>query len=146
MRERRVTEILAQKLKEEGFVNLTVRSGKEHGPDIEAKLPASGRKLYVEAKGERPGGPEGSKRRIALGEALLQILSLYDGSSVCAIALPNTRGFRNLVPKVYPPLARLGIHVLFVDEDGQIWHLGPKETLKSVPRRIDSLKEALEHG
>lgn len=63
---------------------------------------------------------------MALGEALLQILSLYDGSSVCVIALPNTRGFRSLAQKVHPPLARLGIHVLFVGGDGQIRHLGQR--------------------
>jgi hypothetical protein len=138
MRERRVTEILAQRLQEERFMSLAVRYGQEQGPDLEARLPASGRRVYIEAKGEQPGGNESAKRRTALGKALLQILLRYDSISVCAIALPNTRGF-------HPPLARLGIHVLLVGEDGQIWHLGPK-TPAGLPRRIASLKDTLENG
>ena len=145
MRERRVTEILAQRLQEERFMSLGVRYGQEQGPDLEARLPASGRRVYIEAKGEQPGGNESAKRRTALGKALLQILLRYDSISVCAIALPNTRGFRNLAQKVHPPLARLGIHVLLVGEDGQIWHLGPK-TPAGLPRRIASLKDTLENG
>lgn len=145
MRERQVKEILAQKLQAEGFMNLTVRYGNERGVDIEAQFPDSGRRLYIEVKGERPGAHETAKRRVALGEALLQIFAVYDGSSVCAIALPNTRGFRSLAQRVFTPLSRLELHALFVGEDGEIWHLGPK-TPAGLPRRISSLKEVLQYG
>ncbi len=142
MRERKVKQLLAKQLEAEGFMNLKVRYGHERGVDIEAQFPESGRKLYIEVKGERTGAQAANIRQV-FGEALLQIFTAYDGSSVCAIALPNTRGFRGLARRVFTPLSRLGLHALFVSEDGEIWHLGPK-TPAGLPRRISSLKEVLQ--
>ena len=143
MRERKVKQILAQRIEDEGFMNLKVRYGSERGVDIEAQFPDSRRWLYIEVKGERPGGQETAQRRVVLGEALLQVFSIYDGSSVCAIALPNTRGFRNLAQRIFLPLSRLGLHVIFVGENGEIWHLGPA-TPAGLPRRVPSLRKALQ--
>jgi hypothetical protein len=55
MREREVKQRLAEQLRKEGFMNLNVRYGQEHGIDIEAQFPRSRRWLYIEVKGERPG-------------------------------------------------------------------------------------------
>lgn len=66
-------------------------------------------------------------------------MSVYDGSAVCAIALPHTRGFRQLVDRILTPLSRLCLHILYVGEN-ELWHQAPHEPL---PRRINSLKEAL---
>lgn len=142
MRERRVVEILAQRLMKEGFLNVKPRYGSERGVDLEAQFPDSRRWLYIEAKGERPGSHETAKRRVVLGEALFQIFNIYDDSAVCAIALPNTRGFRNLARGIFGPLSRLGVHVLFIGEDGEVWHLDPKKV--GLPHRVPCLREELE--
>ena len=142
MRERKVKQILAQHLEEEGFMNLKVRYGSERGVDIEAQFPESGRWLYMEVKGTRTGAQAATIRAV-FGEALLQVFSIYDGSAVCAIALPNTRGFRGLAQRVFLPLSRLGLHVVFVGKDGEIWHLGPTAPA-GLPRRVSSLRKALQ--
>ena len=142
VREREVKRLLAQRLQEEGFMNLKVRYGPERGIDIEAQFPDSRRHLYIEVKGERPGGQATATRRAALGEALLQILSVYDGSAVCAIALPFTRGYQNLVRRILVPLRRLGLHMIFVRGD-EIWHLAPGSP-GFLPRKAASLREVLE--
>jgi len=139
VREAEVKRRLAEQLQAEGFMNLRVRYGQEPGIDIEAQFPDSHRWLYIEVKGTRLGGHATSARRAALGEALWQIFSVYDGSAVCAIALPHTRGFRQLVDRILTPLSRLCLHILYVGEN-ELWHQAPHEPL---PRRINSLKEAL---
>ena len=141
MREREVTRRIAERLKAEGVLNMTVRYQQEHGPDIEAELPDTRKKLYIEAKGERPGGQETAKRRVALGEALFQILSVYDLDVICVIALPYTKGYQDLVKRIMPGLRQLHLHVLFVGADG-IWHLSPK-TNGFFPTKPVLLLEAL---
>ncbi len=138
MQERDVTRTLAERLRREGLLNLTVRYGSEPGPDIEGWLPRSRRRLFVEAKGERPSGNE----RAAVGEALLQILSRYDADVVCALALPYTDRFEDLVRSILPGLRQLGLHILLVRR-AQIWHLGP-QAAGFFPARPDSLLEALD--
>lgn len=142
MREAEVKRRLAERLQAEGFLNLRVRYGQEPGIDIEAQFPDSRRWLYIEVKGTRSGGYDTANRRAVLGEALWQIFSVYDGSAVCAIALPNTRGFRRLIEQILTPLSRLRLHILYVGED-ELWHQAPNEPL---PCRITSLKEALSCG
>lgn len=142
VRERELKERLAERLRSEGFMNLRVRYGREHGIDIEAQFPATQRWLYIEVKGERPGGQATATRRATMGEALLQILSVYDGSAVCAIALPFTRGYQNLVRQLLVPLQRLGLHMIFVRE-GEIWHLAPGSP-GFFPQKVASLMEVLE--
>jgi hypothetical protein len=63
MREREVTEVVAVRLRKDGAMNLTVRTGYKTGPDIECELPHSRRKLYVEAKGSRAGSESQACRR-----------------------------------------------------------------------------------
>lgn len=140
MREDEVKRRLAEQLRAEGFMNLKVRYGQERGIDIEAQFPDFRRWLYIEVKGDRPGGQEAATRRAALGEALLQILEVYDGSAACAIAVPDSRGFRGLAQRLLLPLQKLGLHVIFVGEEG-LWHLGPRSG--PLPQRISSLKEVL---
>jgi len=137
MREREVTRKVAERLKSDGILNLTVRYGSEPGPDIEGELPKTGRHLFVEAKGERPGGSEGAKRRVALGEALFQIFCSYDEEVVCAIALPRTEGYEDLLRRMLPALRRLGLHVLLV-KDAEIWHLAPNAAglFPTIPKSI----------
>lgn len=142
MREREVVRRLAERLQAEGVLNLKVRYGQEHGPDIEAELPTSHRRLFIEAKGERPGGQEGAKRRVALGEALFQILSVYDTDVVCALGLPFTKGYQTLVRNVLPGLRKLGVHVLWVRDD-EIWHLSPVAQ-GFFPTKPESIVKVLE--
>ncbi len=141
MREREIVQILAKRLAEEG-VSMTVRYGPVRGPDIEGQLPRSRRRFFIEAKGERPGGAETAKRRVAMGEVLLQILPVYDRDVVCAIALPNHPGYRRLVRRILPGLLRLDMHVFFVDNEG-IRHLSPNAS-GFLPRKVHSVSEALE--
>lgn len=124
-------------------MNIRVRYGNERGVDIEAQFPDTRRWIFIEVKGERSGSQKTAQQRAALGEALLQIFNVYDSTSVCAIALPNTRGFQKLIRNIFLPLSRLRIHVLFIGEDGEIWHAGPT-TPAGLPRRISSLREALQ--
>jgi hypothetical protein len=142
MREREVVKRLAERLRIEGVMSLQVRYGQEQGPDIEGILPTCRRHLYIEAKGDRPGGQEAAKRRVALGEALYQTLAIYDADVVCAIALPFSPGYQRLLQKVLPGLRRLAVHVLLVADDG-IWHLAPTAP-GFFPSQPISLVDALE--
>jgi hypothetical protein len=142
MREREVVKRIAERLRVEGVMILQVRYGQEQGPDIEGILPTCQRHLYIEAKGERPGGQESAKRRVALGEALYQTLAVYDADVVCAIALPFNAGYQRLLQKVLPGIRRLGLHVLLVRDD-EIWHLAPTAP-GFFPTKPTSLIEALE--
>lgn len=138
MREREIVKTVAEQLRAEGLMDLKVRYKNERGPDIEGYLPRSRRRVFIEAKGERPSGNE----RAAVGEALLQILSQYDTDVVCAIALPFVARFQHLVRSTLPGLKRLGLHVLLV-RDGEVWHLGPRAA-GFFPSKPESLIEMLE--
>ena len=100
MREREVTRTVPQRLRAEGLVGLKLRYKNDRGPDIEGDLPRSRRKLFIEAKGERAGADpwgEGANCRMAMGEALLQVLSVYDQDVVCGIAVPYTKEFQKVL-------------------------------------------------
>jgi hypothetical protein len=142
MRERQVTETIAEKLKSEGLLNLRFRIGNEHGPDIEGRLPQSRRWLFIEAKGE-PGSKEKSiDRRMRLGEALLQVLTVYDHDVVCAIALPYNEGYETLVRKILAGIGRLGVHILLVRGE-DVWHLAP-DAKGFFPTKVKSLLAELD--
>lgn len=141
MREKEIKALIARKLKDEGFSFPQVRYGSRRGIDIETKHPDTKVPIFMEIKGERPGGSESAKSRAAVGEALFQIFSVYDGSSLCALVFPKTKRFLNLLKRVKKPLSELKIHILFVNEKG-IWHLAPDSPLP-FPQKIDSLREAL---
>jgi len=136
MQERQVTAAIAERLKREGVLSLQVRYGREHGPDIEAQLPNSRRLLFIEAKGETKA-PE-----LDLATALYQILSRYDGQSVCGIALPFTERHKKLVRNILLGIQRLGLHVIFV-RDAELWHLSPNAR-GFFPTKPTSIVEALE--
>lgn len=137
MRERDLVKVLAERLRQEGLIDLKVRSGSQRGADIEGILPGSRRRLFIEAKGVRSGRSE----RIALGEALLQILGHYDYDVVCAIAVPYTSAFENLLRSIIPGLQVLPIHIILV-RPGAVWYVPPKrnfsiERVESLIRRLD---------
>lgn len=121
---------------------MVVRYKYERGPDIEGQLPGSLKRFFIEAKGERPGKHATAKRRVAMGEVLLQILSRYDEDVACAIALPYNRGFQNLVRSIIPGLRKLGLHVLFV-KNGDVWHLDPNAG-GFFPSKPESIVEVLD--
>lgn len=73
---------------------------------------------------------------------MLQILSVYDANVVCAIALPFTEGYRNLVKNIHPGLRRLNRHVLFV-QDEEVWHLAPGVS-GFFPTKPESVVEVFE--
>lgn len=136
MREREVIRKVVERLKCEGILSLQVRYGREHGPDIEARLPNSRRLLFIEAKGDVKA-PDS-----AIGVALYQILTRYDGQAVCGIALPLTESYKKLARKILPAIQRLGLHLIFVKED-EIWHLSPNAS-GFFPSKPESLVEVLE--
>jgi hypothetical protein len=138
MRERKVTKTIADRLSAEGLLNPQARYRNEPGPDIEGTLPRSGRTLYIEAKGER----RNVRERVALGEALLQILRYYDWDVVCALAVPYTDGFVRVLRDILPGLRRLGLHLLLVRE-GEVWYLGPQAN-GFFPERPARLIEVLD--
>jgi hypothetical protein len=136
MQERLVTEAIAKRLKCEGILSLQVRCGREQGPDIEAQLHSSRRRLFIEAKGDAKA-PDS-----AIGVALYQILARYDGQAVCGFALPFSRKYKKLVRNILPGIQRLGLHVIFV-RDAEVWHLSPNAG-GFLPSKPASLVEALE--
>jgi len=144
VREAEVVRVLAHRLKLEGAYP-TVRPGSERGPDIEAPLP-SGRRVVVEAKGQRGRmrRNESLNRRMAIGEGLLQLLSRWGRSDeVLALAVPYSEGFEQLVRDALAALRHLRIHVVLVDKDGGVWHLGP-DAPGFFPAKPSSLVEALD--
>jgi len=122
MHEREVTKKVAERLRVEGVLDLVVQFRNEKGPDIKAGLPGSRRWLYVEAKGERKDIVQNQTCRSALGEALVQVLSVYDKDVVCAIAVPYSEDYSAVVRTIMPGLRRLGLHVLLV-KDEETWQL-----------------------
>lgn len=142
MRERQVTQTIAERLKAESVLNLTVRYRNERGPDIEGRLPASRRWLYVEAKGEPGSKDKALDRHMYLGTALLQILSVYDHDVVCAIALPYNEGYEALVRKILAGIGRLGVHILLVRGE-DVWHLAP-DAKGFFPTKAESLIAVLD--
>lgn len=138
MRERDLVKILAERLRQEGLVDLKMRAGHQRGSDIEGKLPESGRRLFIEAKGER-SYPDA---RAAMGEAILQILHHYDYDVICALAVPYTRAFEKLLRSIMPGLARLGIHGLLVRAPDEVWYVSP--TRDFSPERPESLVKRLD--
>jgi len=145
MQEREVTRTVPQRLRAEGLVGLKACCKNERGPDIEGYLPRSRRKLFIEAKGERAGADrwgEGANCWMAMGEALLQVLSVYDQDVVCGIAVPYTKEFQKVLQNILPGFQKLGLHVLLVRE-GEVWHLGPHAT-GFFPEKSESLIEILE--
>jgi len=137
MREPEVVRLVAEALKAGGLLGLTVRY-RGPGPDIEGDLPRSGRHLFVEAKGVRAR----TSPRVAVGEALLQVLSRWDTDVVCAVAVPYTQEFENVLRDILPGIRRLGLHLLLARPQG-IWHLHP-EARGFLPERAASLVEALD--
>jgi hypothetical protein len=137
MREREVVRIVAERLKSEGARHLQVRYAREPGPDIEAVLPNSHRQLFIEAKGDVKSAES------ALGVALYQILCRYDGQAVCAIAVPFSSRYQDLLRKVLAGLGQLRVHVLLVRE-AEVWHL-PPNAKGFLPTKPSSLVEALEN-
>ena len=136
MQERLVTEAIAKRLKCEGVLSLQVRCGREHGPDRQAQLHNSRRRLFIEAKGDVKA-PDS-----AIGVALYQILARYDGQAVCGIALPFSRKYQKLVRNLLPGTQRLCLHVIFV-KDAEVWHLSPNAG-GYFPSKPASFVEALE--
>lgn len=137
MKESDLVQILATRLRREELINLHVRPGNQRGADIEGILPHSRKRLFIEAKGIRSRGNE----RSAMGEALLQILRHYDYDVVCAIAVPHTQTFEELLRSIMPGLCALGIHVLLV-RHAEVWYVPPSRNFS--PEKAESLIERLD--
>lgn len=138
MREPKLLQVLAERLRQEGLNDLHVRPGNERGADIEGILPRTRKRLFIEAKGERASRNE----RIAMGEALLQILCHYDYDVVCAIAVPYKRAFEKLLRSIMPGLGVLDIHTLMVRPPDEVWYIPPQREFS--PERPTSLLERLD--
>lgn len=138
MKERDLLQTLAARLRQEGLRDLHERPGNQRGADIEGILPHTNRRLFIEAKGVRKGRSE----RAATGEALLQILRHYDYDVVCAIAVPYTSTFEELLRSIQPGMSALGIHGLMVRERDEIWYVRPERGF--YPEKPESLIDRLE--
>lgn len=138
MKERELIKILAERLQSEGLNDLHVRPGNQRGADLEGVLPRSRRRLFIEAKGVRASGNE----RAAMGEALLQILRHYDYDVVCAIAVPYTSTFEDLLRSIMPGLNALRIHGLMVSSTEEVWYIPPQRDFS--PEKPASLLERLD--
>ncbi len=137
MRERELLRIVAERLKAEGLADMQVRySGP--GVDLQGTLPRSRRTLYLEAKGVR----KNQYPRVAIGEALLQILSRWDPHVACALALPYTEEFVRTIREILPGLKQLKIYAFFVREDKSISYLEP-DTALLTPTEHKTLIEVL---
>lgn len=138
MRERDLLQALAARLRQEGLRDLQVRPGSQRGADLEGILTRSRRRLFIEAKGVRSGRSE----RATMGEALLQILRHYDYDVVCAIAVPYTSTFKELLRSILPGLSALGIHGLMVRSAEEVWYVPPQRDFS--PEKLVSLLERLD--
>ncbi len=83
---------------------------------------------------------------MAVGEALFQVLSRYGPSTVVqALAFPYHEGYESLLRRILPALRCLGIHLLLVSENRDVWHLGPQAP-GFFPEKPSSLLEVLDVG
>jgi hypothetical protein len=117
-----------------GFVVTQRLHTTEHGVDIVARNAARGRTIYVEAKGgtsSRDGSARFGKPytqsqvfdRVSKGVfTALELRAQYpDRNAVdVALAVPDSRWFRNYLTPVHRQLADAGLTVLLVDAEGTV--------------------------
>ena len=136
MGERVVIRIVAEHLRAKRGLNLKVHYGQEHGPDMETHLPNSRLLLFIEAK-------DGVKvPDSAIGAALYQILTRYEGEAICRIALPFTERYEKFIRNVLSGIRRPRLDLFFVKEP-ELWHLLPNAGGFFISKP-GSLVEALE--
>jgi len=136
MSEREVIRIVDEDLRAERVLNPKVHYGQEHGPDIEGHLPNSRRLLFIEAKDDVEA-PDS-----AIGAALYQILTRYEGQAICRIALPFTERYEKFIRNVFSGIRRPRLDLFFVKER-ELWHLLPNADGFFISKP-ESLVEALE--
>lgn len=116
-------------LRNSGWRIVAARGTHQHGPDIEAAHSRSGRRLYVEAKGET-SSRRGSRRYgkpFNSGQMWDHVAkAFYKAATVrsqprtrprpqAAIALPRNPRHEDLVRAIEGALVRLGVSVLWVE-------------------------------
>jgi Holliday junction resolvase-like predicted endonuclease len=128
-----VVEAVCLYLAQQGFVINERRHTTQRGIDIKATHPHSGKTLYVEAKGgtssrcgsARYGEPYTKSQifdRTAKGVyTLLQIHGKSTStSSDFALAVPDTKWFREYLNPIKNTVQKLRLQVLLVDEDKNV--------------------------
>jgi len=136
MGERVVIRIVDEHLRAKQVVNLKVHYGQEHGPDMETQLLNSRLLLFIEAKGNVKA-PDS-----AIGAALYQILTRYEGQAICRIALLFTERYEKLTRNILPGIRRPRLDLFSVKEP-ELWHLLPNAGGFFISKP-GSLVEALE--
>jgi hypothetical protein len=161
--EDQIKGLLRAQLVKEGFpdASITVKLGKDHGPDIEAPFPDGQGRIFIAVKGEpaptlQQGTKKGEKKatgRVAtqrrhwlwenLGEAVHNMK--HGEGNAFVLAFPST--FETLVLRCFSAIARrkLLIPVLFIQSDHTIKVLEPSEEqispLNSLMNVVRKLRE-----
>lgn len=140
--EDKVQEMLARKLRDEGW-RVSTAPGQSHGVDVDARKGEQA--VIIEVKGE-PNSPKTyrNQRRGYLRGALASIIKRMvdeNPNQVFCIAFPNNDYYPTAVPKQIPVLVRkkLNLFALFVQTDGSILVLRPKDTNSVKLTTFDSL-------
>jgi len=124
-----VVKILAEHLKQIGWIINSTSLGHTHGNDIEANK--SNTTLIVEVKGARAGDKSPAKKRMYFdggqikthfGAAIVKILheKYLNPKNVFAIAHPEDKDIRKTIGHLIPFLKSLDIKHFWVSEDGTV--------------------------
>jgi hypothetical protein len=128
--EKEVVEAIAHHLERESYTDIVKRLPTEHGIDVVAFNPKTGRHLLIEAKGATSTRKSSARfgdhflpqqvrshvaRAFYAAAVALQNEDHHNADS--AIALPASPQHRTLIDRVGKALDRLGITVFFVHED-----------------------------
>jgi hypothetical protein len=134
MDENEVIEAVCRHLQQNGFVVKQRRHTTEHGVDIIAVDPRSGRTIYIEAKGgtsSRDGSARFGKPytqtqvydRVSKGVfTALQLRAQYSDRDAAQVflAVPDSKWFRRYLDSIGSELSAVGLAVLFVDDAGRV--------------------------
>lgn len=123
-----VVAFLAEHLRNDGWEIESIALSTQHGDDLVASR--NGERLIVEAKGEGSSkshtanfGSPFTKQQASkhIANAVLRALRVAsEGSAIAAIALPAAPCHRHEVSLVAPSLAKAGVRVYWIEQDGTV--------------------------
>lgn len=124
--ENHVKDAVARWLKKEGFGDVTARLDTRQGFDVEGISSKAGKRLAVECKGETEARNQWDRAWRNVAYALFNAIKKTEdpqNPDDVAIALPDTRNYRDRMHGLQAFCARQKIAVYWVSEDGrvQLW-------------------------